>query len=141
MGFDAGWWFGRGQARHDIEDVFGAQAAAFQYQLNTHQHRIEPGDRYGSQNLRHDSTAQASALEGHNQAILALEKCPVCSGRAPLVFQSPLGFKANCLDKKCATRYMRLEQTGRVFEQSIPESTGFTVVGRRAFTIRQMAGA
>lgn len=46
-----------------------------------------------------NSTAQASALEGHNQAILALEKCPVCSGRAPLVFQSPLGFKANCLDK------------------------------------------
>ncbi|HBN9568508.1 TPA: hypothetical protein L3894_002473, partial [Pseudomonas aeruginosa] len=88
-----------------------------------------------------NSTAQASALEGHNQAILALEKCPVCSGRAPLVFQSPLGFKANCLDKKCATRYLRLEQTGRVFEQSIPESTGFTVVGRRAFTIRQMAGA
>ncbi len=41
-------------ARHDIEDVFGAQAAAFQYQLNSHQHRIEPGDRYGSQNLRHD---------------------------------------------------------------------------------------
>ncbi|MFU3677152.1 hypothetical protein ACM7JA_35550, partial [Pseudomonas aeruginosa] len=65
-----------------------------------------------------NSTAQASALEGHNQAILALEKCPVCSGRAPLVFQSPLGFKANCLDKKCATRYLRLEQTGRVFEQS-----------------------
>ncbi|OFQ77748.1 hypothetical protein HMPREF2924_15395, partial [Pseudomonas sp. HMSC063H08] len=54
VGFDAGWWFGRGQARHDIEDVFGAQAAAFQYQLNSHQHRIEPGDRYGSQNLRHD---------------------------------------------------------------------------------------
>ncbi len=54
MGFDAGWWFGRGQARHDIEDVFGAQAAALQYQLNGYQHGIEPGDRYGSQNLRHD---------------------------------------------------------------------------------------
>ena len=88
-----------------------------------------------------NSTAQASALERHNQAILALEKCPVCTGRAPLVFQSPVGFKANCLDKKCATRYLRLEQAGRVFEQSISESTGFTVVGRRAFTIRQMAGA
>ena len=54
MGFDAGWWFGCCQPCHDIEDVFGAQAAALQYQLNGYQHGIESGDRYGSQDLRHD---------------------------------------------------------------------------------------
>src|SRR3546814_19119471 len=52
VGFDAGWWFGRGQARHDIEDGFGAQAAAFHYKRNSHQHRIEPGDRFGSKKER-----------------------------------------------------------------------------------------
>ena len=54
VGFDAGRRFGCCQPCHDIEDVFGAQAAALQYQLNGYQHGIESGDRYGSQDLRHD---------------------------------------------------------------------------------------
>ncbi|AFM65126.1 hypothetical protein AW893_11345 [Pseudomonas aeruginosa] len=54
MSLDGGRWLGRCQPRHDIQDVFGAQGAGFEYQFNGHQYGIESGDGYGSQDLRHD---------------------------------------------------------------------------------------
>lgn len=54
----------RCQPRHDIEDVLGAQAATLQYQFNSHQHRIELGDRHCGQNLRNDPVATDMARRG-----------------------------------------------------------------------------
>ncbi len=68
MGLDAGRWLARGQARHDIEDVFGAQAAALKYQFNGYQHGIESGDRHGGQDLRHDPITAGMTF----QAVLEL---------------------------------------------------------------------
>ncbi|PPC75047.1 hypothetical protein C4K68_22690 [Pokkaliibacter plantistimulans] len=82
-----------------------------------------------------NSTSQASALERHNQVILALEKCPVCAGRAPLVFQRPAGFRAKC--QGCRTeRYLRQQGRISVFEQLLHERfMSFSVTGRRAFAV------
>ena len=82
-----------------------------------------------------NSTQQAADLECHNQAILSLEKCPVCAASARLVFQSPAGFRANC--KECRTeRYLRQQGRVFVFEQVLHErAADFCVTGRRAFSV------
>lgn len=82
-----------------------------------------------------NSTQQAVDLECHNQAILSLEKCPVCTASARLVFQSPAGFRAYC--KACRTeRYLRRQGRAFVFEQVLHERiAGFSVTGRRAFSV------
>lgn len=82
-----------------------------------------------------NSTQQAADLECHNQAILSLEKCPVCAASARLVFQSPAGFRAKC--KECRTeRYLRQQGRVFVFEQVLHERVaGFSVTGRRAFSV------
>lgn len=81
-----------------------------------------------------NSTRQAADLECRNQAILALEKCPVCTARVRLVFQRPLGFRASC--KACRTeRYLRQQEKVLVFEQMLSERADFSLVGRRAFSM------
>ncbi|GFM49996.1 hypothetical protein PSCICE_12630 [Pseudomonas cichorii] len=81
-----------------------------------------------------NSTRQAADLECRNKAILSLEKCPVCAARVRLVFQSPVGFRANC--KECRTeRYLRQQEKVLVFEQMLSEGAAFSLVGRRAFSI------
>ncbi|MFU4315085.1 hypothetical protein ACM7DN_01490 [Pseudomonas aeruginosa] len=82
-----------------------------------------------------NSTQQAADLECHNQAILSLEKCPVCAASARLVFQSPAGFRANC--KECRTeRYLRQQGRAFVFEQIFHEHAAeFCVTGRKAFSM------
>lgn len=81
-----------------------------------------------------NSKRQAGALEQHNQGIYALEKCPVCKAKVALFFQAPAGFRANC--EECGTeRYLRQQDGRLVFEQTVYGCTGFSTLGRRAFSI------
>lgn len=81
-----------------------------------------------------NSKSQADALELQNQGIYALEKCPVCRAKVALSFQSPVGFRANCME--CGTeRYLRQKDGRIVFEQTISGRTGFPILGRRTFLI------
>jgi hypothetical protein len=57
----------------------------------------------------------SSELLRRNEEIEALQTCPVCACKAPLVFQSPAGFKASCVE--CGSdRYLRGEKGKREFE-------------------------
>jgi len=81
-----------------------------------------------------NSSRQAEVLERHNQEIIALEQCPVCKAKADLIFQSPIGFRANC--DKCGTeRYLRREGTQLVFDQTVSGRKDFVALGRRAFSL------
>lgn len=53
-----------------------------------------------------NAASQANQLQHQQDAIAALEKCPVCEGSAPLTNQSPTEFRAEC--QGCGTvRYLK----------------------------------
>jgi hypothetical protein len=77
----------------------------------------------------------SSELLRRNEEIEALQTCPVCACKAPLVFQSPAGFKASCVE--CGSdRYLRGEKGKREFEQLLSGKRDFRTLGRRGWAVR-----
>ena len=79
-----------------------------------------------------NATAQARQLRRRQQALLALQKCPVCSQSVKVTHQRPDGFIADCLSCK-TKRYLRSQQGRREFEQILAGQSEFRLVGRRSF--------
>jgi hypothetical protein len=113
--------------------------------VNDRAHLLEVREAMSSEMLENlkaalsaaNATQQVVVLEELHQGIRSLETCPVCGAKAPLVHQSPAGFKAKCRGRECRTeRYLREEHGQRVFEQFVDGKNGFRILGRRAFSIR-----
>lgn len=65
-----------------------------------------------------NACTQAETLGLRHQELDALQVCPVCESPVRLLFQEPLGFKANCAS--CPTvRYLRHDAGHWVYEQKL----------------------
>jgi hypothetical protein len=89
----------------------------------------------------HDGNAasQANQLQHQQDAIAALEQCPVCEGFAPLTNQSLTGFRAEC--QGCGTgRYLKhsdapLDIRFKEKDSNKPIGSGFAARGRWAINL------
>jgi hypothetical protein len=115
-----------------------ASALQVDLQAKTMQVREMLGDSLLSE--LHASLKSANAIRlgfellERNQELATLQNCPVCQKKGRLVFQSPVGFRADC--DSCGTiRYLRGPKGQREYEQLVAGKRDFRTLGRRGWAL------